>query len=262
MSSVAPSTSYDLRFQLLNVPVRVHPLFWLVTAVLGWNDGDLGKVALWIGCVFVSILVHEFGHALMGRRFGGSPSIVLYSLGGLCYSGSERTPGQRLAVILGGPAAGLLLFLLTLIVASLALGMTPGEHLAFMKMVVGLTPDPGSVMGGVQKLQNSTNAELYFNLLQINLYWTLVNLLPIWPLDGGQASQIVMSQVDRRHGVRRSHILSLLTAGVLALLLGVRTGNLFLAVFMGYFAFLNFQVLQSMHDSQAFGSRDDDWWRQ
>ena len=37
MTSVAPSTPYDLRFQLMNVPVRVHPFFWLVVAVLGFG---------------------------------------------------------------------------------------------------------------------------------------------------------------------------------------------------------------------------------
>ncbi|WP_165244133.1 site-2 protease family protein [Paludisphaera soli] len=262
MSSVAPSTPYDLRFQLLDVPVRVHPFFWLVTAILGWQDGDIGRVAIWMACVFASIVVHEMGHALMGKRFGGSPSIVLYGLGGLCYSGTERTPWQRFAVILAGPGAGLLLLLLTLVVTSLATGMTPGDHLEFMKLVVGVTPDMGTLVEAGRKLPGRNAGEFYFDLLQINLYWTLVNLLPIWPLDGGQATQVVWSKVDPNHGVRRSHILSLLTAGVLALLLGVRSGNLFLAVFMGYFAFLNFQMLQSMHEMRAFGQRDDDWWRQ
>jgi len=261
MSSVAPSTSYDLRFRLLDVPVRVHPMFWLVTAVLGWQDQELEKVAIWVACVFGSILVHEMGHALMGRRFGGSPSIVLYGLGGLCYSGTERTPGQRLAVVLAGPAAGLLLLLATLVVASLALGMTAPEHGAFASWVVGLPPDRASVNGGLQKLGNPTTYEVYTNLLQINLFWTLINLMPIWPLDGGQALQVVAGKVDPYHGVRRSHIVSLLAAGLLALFMGVRTGNLYLAVFMGYFAFLNYQVLQAMHESHAYGQRGDDWWR-
>jgi Zn-dependent protease len=262
MSSVAPSTPYDLRFQLLDVPVRVHPFFWLVTAVLGWQDGDIGKVAIWIGCVFASIVVHEMGHALMGKRFGGSPSIVLYGLGGLCYSGTERTPGQRFAVILAGPGAGFLLLALTLAVSSLAAGMTPAEHLAIAGGFLGVTPDLDLALGGLRKLGGSRAVSVYLDLVQINLFWTLINLLPIWPLDGGQATQVVMAKVDPREGVRRSHILSLMTAGVLALFLGVRSGNLFLAVFMGYFAFLNFQMLQAMHEMRAFGGREDDWWRQ
>ncbi len=57
-------TQFDLKFRLLGVPVRVHPFFWVVSAVMGWRTNNLPAVLLWVGCVFVSILVHEFGHAL------------------------------------------------------------------------------------------------------------------------------------------------------------------------------------------------------
>ena len=36
----AAETPYDLRFRLLGIPVRVHPMFWLVSAVLGWQDHE------------------------------------------------------------------------------------------------------------------------------------------------------------------------------------------------------------------------------
>ena len=68
----AAETPYDLRFSLLGIPVRIHPLFWAVTAVLGFrmNERNLPMVVVWVACVFVSILVHEYGHALMARNFG------------------------------------------------------------------------------------------------------------------------------------------------------------------------------------------------
>ncbi len=53
----AAETPYDLRFRLLGIPVRIHPIFWLVSIVLGWRDHNLPMVALWVACVFVSILV-------------------------------------------------------------------------------------------------------------------------------------------------------------------------------------------------------------
>ena len=93
-------------------------------AVLGWQPNNLAAVLIWIGCVFVSILVHEFGHGLMAKRFRGSPSIVLYGMGGLCYSQGERTQGERLAVILAGPGAGFILCALTLFVSSALFGLT------------------------------------------------------------------------------------------------------------------------------------------
>ena len=61
-------TPYDLRFNLFGIPVRVHPLFWLVAAILGaGSDPDPIELLLWIGTVFVSILIHEMGHALAAR---------------------------------------------------------------------------------------------------------------------------------------------------------------------------------------------------
>src|SRR5208283_1570813 len=201
------TTPYDLRFRFLDIPVRIHPLFWLMAAVLGFRENDIPAVLIWIGCVLVSILVHEYGHGLMAKHFHGSPSIVLYGLGGLCSSQGERTPGQRLAVLFAGPGAGFILCAVVLAATSLVLGITGGEHLAVMQRLVGLSPNKEDLFGATQKLVWSPTAfEIYFNMIWINLLWGLVNLLPIYPLDGGQATQVVLSQVDRRHGVRRAHI--------------------------------------------------------
>src|SRR6476646_9092926 len=111
MFGMPAATPYDLRFQLLGVPVRVHPMFWLVSALLGFNArAGFPELIIWVACVFVSILVHEFGHALMARAFRYPATVILYGMGGLCYSESERqTAGQRLLVLAAGPGAGFLL---------------------------------------------------------------------------------------------------------------------------------------------------------
>ena len=57
-----PPTRYDLRFSIVGIPVSVHPLFWLITLLLA-ASGDLLLIPIWIFVVFVSILVHELGHA-------------------------------------------------------------------------------------------------------------------------------------------------------------------------------------------------------
>ena len=104
------STPYDLRFRLLGVPVRVHPLFWLTSAMLAGSrvsPTTSRSCSIWIGCVFVSILVHEYGHALMDKRFHGRrPSCS--RPGRALFSQRPRDPGQRLAVLLAGPGAGFL----------------------------------------------------------------------------------------------------------------------------------------------------------
>src|SRR5579875_2541086 len=121
----ASETPYDLRFRALGIPVRVHPFFWLVAAMLGWQNENIPVVLIWVGCVFVSILVHEYGHGLMARAFGASPSIVLHGFGGLCiYQPDRQTPRQRLAVLLCGPGAGFVLCLAVMLVFSAAFGLT------------------------------------------------------------------------------------------------------------------------------------------
>jgi stage IV sporulation protein FB len=252
------TTPYDLRFQLLDIPVRVHPLFWLTAALLGWEDHEPFTVILWMACVFVSILVHEFGHGLMAKHFHGSPSVVLYALGGLCYSQGERTPGQRLAVLFGGPGAGFLLCALVMLIASLLYGIAPGEHVEVLLRLLHLTSNRPSAFGHIP----SETARLIFSfMVWVNFFWGLINLLPVWPLDGGQATQVILTMFDRRQGVRRGHIVSLLTAGIIAVL-SAYIKEYYLALMFGILAFMNYQTLQSLQQASSFGlDHDDDWWR-
>ena len=81
----ADETEFDLRFQLFGIPVRVHPLFWLMAAFIAWYPNRLDLVLIGVLCVFVSIMIHELGHAVMFRHFGFRGEIVLYMLGGFAY---------------------------------------------------------------------------------------------------------------------------------------------------------------------------------
>jgi stage IV sporulation protein FB len=256
------TTPYDLQFRFLDVPVRIHPIFWLVTAGMGWIDNNLPFVLMWVACVLVSILVHEYGHALMARRFKGSPSILLYGLGGLCFSEGQRTPGQRLAVLLAGPGAGFVLLAIVLALTSLIFGITGSEQLEVILTQVGLGRNPENLMGAIGKIGSYPLRVIFLFLVQINLLWGLVNLLPIYPLDGGQATQVLLSQVDRKHGVRRGHIVSLVTAGILAVLAyWANPEDFYPPILFGVLAFINFQVLQSLHQAHSFGvHKEDDWW--
>ena len=79
-----PSPSQgDLHFTLLGFPVRIHPLFWLVGAVLGSCAGEPVLVLMWVVAMVLCILLHELGHAVVMQAYGYRPSIVLYSFGGL-----------------------------------------------------------------------------------------------------------------------------------------------------------------------------------
>jgi Zn-dependent protease len=236
MLGMPEPTAYDLRFRLLGIPVRVHPLFWLVTAMMGAAGGNenLLPILLWIGCVFVSILVHEYGHGLTARLFRCSPSIVLYGMGGLCYSQSERqNPWQRLAVLVAGPGAGLLFY------GMIELGL----------LTIGA---PRSGLAD----------EIVWDLKQINLFWSLFNLLPVWPLDGGQITGVVLTMFNRRKGMNWAHVVSLVTAGLVAMI-WFKMDQMFVGLFFALLAVVNFQVLQAHHHTAKYGALDDDadWWK-
>jgi stage IV sporulation protein FB len=79
-----PSPSrYDLCLTLVGVPIRVHPLFWILAVFVGGFTPDPVRLLIWVAAVFVSILIHELGHALAMRRFGQPSRIVLHLMGGL-----------------------------------------------------------------------------------------------------------------------------------------------------------------------------------
>jgi Zn-dependent protease len=196
-------TPYDLRWTMFGIPVRVHPLFWLVTAILGfnwiWPEGRDGPVQfeyffIWIACVFVSILVHELGHVFAFRAFGVFGHVVLYSFGGLAVP--DREPyhrWQRIVVSFAGPGAG---FVFLAVLAAAYYGLTRAVHMERHLYVA------------------------FDMLVFINLYWGLINLLPIWPLDGGRVSrELFQARQGALDGARSSLWLSIVTAGVLACLM-------------------------------------------
>ena len=108
-----PPTQADLHFRVFGIPVRVHPLFWIVTLFLGLAAARRPircETLIWVAVVFVSILVHELGHALMQRYFGGHPWITLYGFGGLASCNDcDRSPRSQILISLAGPVAGFLL---------------------------------------------------------------------------------------------------------------------------------------------------------
>src|SRR5689334_25386966 len=78
-----PPTRFDLNFSILGIPVRVHPLFWLISILFGGAANGLLGILIWVVAVFISILIHELGHALAMRRYGQGSQIILHLAGGL-----------------------------------------------------------------------------------------------------------------------------------------------------------------------------------
>jgi stage IV sporulation protein FB len=247
---------YDLRFRLFDVPVRINVWFWIVMAMMCGRERDLTVIAVFIASAFVSIVVHEFGHALTARATGREPvEIVLYGMGGLCYyeSGGQR-PLARFLVIAAGPSAGFALLAVVLIVGKLAWGIEPLDALA----LVGF--GPGDVLSALTHLPSKLASATFQTLIYINLVWSFLNLLPIWPLDGGQLTEVILGQVNPRQAARWTHVISLVTAGGLAVYVGSQPDpNWYRILLLGYFAFSNYQRLQEIHQYSRYGDNDQSW---
>jgi Zn-dependent protease len=231
-----------LRFRLGPIPVEVQPSHLIFSALLayqgaphgnfaaeGWpfqgltSSGDpgfgravLGYVLAWMFIVFVSVLVHELGHAVASRLFGYQPAITLAWLGGHT---QPNAPGpipwkKDFALTLAGPLFGL------------ALGAASYAGLGALRdqtTMAGFLLDSGATA---------------------NLAWAVLNLIPILPLDGGRLTLVLSQRVFgavRGFGIAQG--LALLVA-VLMVLLGLRLGAPF--IFLIMFGLWGFQALQAL----------------
>lgn len=244
-----PRTQYDINFGLGGVPVRVHPLFWLVTVCLGASGGAKPvEVLIWTVAVFISILVHEFGHALMIRYYGWRPRITLYGLGGLAsYEPTWHRTWPQVAISFAGPAAGFLLGAIVIVAVCLA---GHGVRLSLAHPF----PLPIRFDTSFAELFHSANLnELVFDLLFVNIFWGLINLLPIYPLDGGKIAQEVLSHYNPSDGVRQSLKLSIFTAAGMAVVMLAKLHDPWIALFFALFAVMNYQALRQYND--GYGGR-------
>src|SRR5579872_4278655 len=96
-----------MTFHLGKIPVRVLPSFFLVNLIFNLSAG-LRELVVWMGVVFVSVLIHELGHATVGSTFGLEPRIDLHGMGGTTSWAMTRTLStwRRVAISLAGPMAG------------------------------------------------------------------------------------------------------------------------------------------------------------
>lgn len=240
-----PRTQFDLNFQIFGIPVRVHPFFWLAGLILGASGGIGSReaglfIAMWVAVLFVSILVHEFGHALTMRYFGSDARVVLYMMGGLAIAESSpfgnefynrtRQPWNAILISFAGPAAGFLLA--GLVIAAVFIG---GGKVEFAPSII-----PWHTTG----IRNPYLERFIDNMLYVNIFWGLVNLLPVYPLDGGQISRELFVLKDPWNGLVRSLWLSIFVGGAAAVLGLVLLQSLFIALLFGSLAFFSYQMLQ------------------
>ncbi len=169
MSPSLPS----LRFRLLGFPVAIGVDFLLITLLIGMGNRPGAYLLEWLVVVAVSILIHELGHAFAVRSYGITPEIRLWGMGGLTIFGFVLPPRKSILVSLAGPLVGIPVAVVVMVTRPWLPDMEP-----------------------IRTIVN--------DLIFVNLWWGLLNLLPIAGLDGGHVVTdlflIAMGERGRKPG--------------------------------------------------------------
>lgn len=204
------------------IPITIHPFFWIFAGILGWLiSGSFMGMLIWVGIIFFSVLFHEFGHALTSLCFKQEAQIQLVALGGVTmFDGPKLKFWQQFLITLNGPLFGFLLYL----------GASALLQFQLSPMVF--------------KIVKSTQ--------MANLFWTIINLLPVLPLDGGQLLRITLEGFFGVRGFKAALLIGAIIAVSISLYF-----FMIQAYLIGAFFFLfAFQSFDSWRKSR-FATRDD-----
>ena len=185
--------------RIAGIDVRIHLSFLILPVIfgfLGWRDGGqaaAGQAIVFILLLFVCVVLHEFGHALAGKRFGiRTPDITLLPIGGVArMERIPEKPSQELAIALAGPVVNV-------IIAGLLAGIL-------------------AVTGGILIVTPEEWRTLLQNLMTINLALVVFNLIPAFPMDGGRVLRAILGfalpfTTSSRIAARTGQVMALLFA--------------------------------------------------
>ena len=208
------------------IPIHIYPIFWLLVGLIGWlNTQSIMGTLIWGGVIVISVLIHEFGHALTAVAFGQKAEISLVGMGGLTTRRGEKlSKWKDFIIVLNGPLAGLCLaFLSYLLIGYLNEKMHPLLRYALMIS------------------------------LEVNIFWTILNLLPILPLDGGHLFRIVLEGLFGLNGAKWAFLISVILSGLLALYLLAAQQQIVLAAL---FLMLGFESYRSWTEMRKITPSD------
>lgn len=207
-----------MQFSLLGIPIRIDWPFWLIGLLFGYpffaNPGREGLITLliWMAVWILSFVIHEMGHALCFRMFGGRDvRIHLYGFGGYATASGRFTRKQHLLISAAGPGVEIGFGIVALLILRVAGANTLPHYPSLFLTLFGF----------------------------ICIFWGLINLVPVYPLDGGQIVDAALGK-----GPRVTAQIGVVAGVIAAVVLFVLFKSLVGALFMGYLAFQNWQRLQ------------------
>jgi Zn-dependent protease len=207
-----------VRFSLFGIPIEIQPWFWISLLLIGGMsvtdassaDGII-VLCLFVLAGFISILVHELGHALVGRSFGAPTAITLQAFGGYAsFPPGAFTRKQNFLMTAAGP---------------------------FFQMVLGGLFLVFSIFAPIPQ---TLIADFIGFVIIISFFWAILNLIPVIPLDGGRLMESIL-------GPKRTKLtlsISMMVAIVAAILMFTKTGSFLFPIFLGMMAYQNWQALQ------------------
>jgi Zn-dependent protease len=216
-------------FQLFGINVYLHWSWFLILVYFvqigRTSDSSMTMNMLGLATLFLIVLMHEFGHALACKQVGGQANqIVLWPLGGVAYVSPPQRPGAMLWSIAAGPLVNVVLLLAALAIL---------------------------IFGGA--LGISGRAPIFWDYIGVFAYINLIllkfNLLPVFPLDGGQ---ILRSLLWFKFGKARSMMIAAIIGfiGIAALIPYVISKNnswyYIVGAFIAYNCWLGFQQARAM----------------
>lgn len=198
-----------LRFTLFGIPVSIHWMFWLIALIFGSSfvdNGDPQGFLVWMGVWFLSFMIHEFGHAFAFRKLGARPSVHLYGMGGYATAAGRFTRRQSIFISVAGPLVEITVGLLCLLILINFPITTPDLYL-FLSLMTWFC-----------------------------IFWGVLNLAPILPLDGGHILEAIMDGSPKKVA-----LISTATGIAIAIAFLVFMKAYIATAFFGYLAFRNWQ---------------------
>jgi stage IV sporulation protein FB len=209
------------------IPIHIFPFFWFLILMIGWlNSASILGTVIWSVVILFSVLIHEYGHALTALMFGQRAEINLVGLGGLTKrQGPQLARWKEFIIVLNGPIAGFIIFVL----AYYLLNFVGGK-----KNIL------------IYALEVAIN---------VNLFWTILNLLPVLPLDGGHLLRILLEGAFGIRGLKLAFFISIVLASLIGiyffLIQQILMGALFLMLaFESYRAWVNIKGMAPQDTDQ------------
>lgn len=217
----------NLRFTLFGIPTSIQPSAWIALVVLGalfsGTRVEISVVLIFVAAGMLCLLMHEYGHALAARAAGiRDISIYIYAAGGVTMVYPRPHQPRQLALFyLAGPAGSLLMGVLAGVVMGVHIGQIGAgvkfclyEPFHALVATSSSQPQEWQIPIYVALLSGKLSAialQVYYIMAGVSMWWTAFNLLPIYPLDGGQ--MLMLGMRNRRH----AHSVCLGVAGILLL---------------------------------------------